>query len=140
MSTTASTTRSGSPTTPDLPRRPTACRVGLVLGLVLLLGGTVPALDVGFDGTPWDTVVLAVGLLSPTITIAALAMLPAAWRGGRDALRVSIGLQLVAVLPAVPPFLHEPGQLPLAAPISAAIGIGLNLLSAWLISRALPSA
>ena len=116
-------------------RRPIVLRIGLVLAIVLSLGGAIPAVfEIGFDGTGWDVVVVLVAIVSPLILVATIVLVPFAWRGRRAPSLVIIALQLAAILPALPPYLHAPGQLPPEAAISATIGIALNIISAALIA------
>lgn len=115
-------------------RRPAALHAGLILAVLLLVGGTIPALlDIGFDGTAWDVVVVLVAIVSPAILVATIVLLPFAWNGRRTPSITVVALQLVAVLPALPPYLHAPGELPPEAGIAATIGIALNLVAAALI-------
>ena len=117
-------------------RRPVLLRIGLVLAALLCLGGTIPAVfDIGFDGTSWDVVVVLVAIASPAILVATVVLLPFAWNGRRGS-SIAIGaLQLVGILPAIPPYLHAPGELPPEASIFATIGIALNLVAVVLIMR-----
>lgn len=115
--------------------RLTLVRVGLVLAVLLSIGGAIPAVfDIGFDGTGWDVVVVIVAIVSPLILVATVALVPFAWNGRRTPALVIAALQLAAILPALPPYLHAPGQLPPEAAISATIGIALNLVTATLIA------
>jgi hypothetical protein len=125
-----------STTTPvQVARRPVILRIGLVLAALLAVGGTIPAVfDIGFDGTGWDVVVVLVAIISPLILVATVVLLPFAWRGRRAPSLTIIGLQLAAILPALPPYLHAPGELPPEAAISATIGIALNLVAVALIA------
>lgn len=115
--------------------RPVSLRIGLVLSALLAVAGALPALDIGFDGSGWDVVVVLVAIWSPAIAAATLVLVPFAWKGRRGPAIGVIVLQLAAILPALPPFLHAPGVLPIVAPISAAVGIALNLLAAFLVAR-----
>lgn len=110
-------------------------RIGLVLAALLTVAGAVPAVaEIGFDGTPWDVVVVLVAIGSPLIAIATLVLVPLAWHGRRGPSIGVIVLQLLAILPALPPYLHAPGELPAIAAISATIGIGLNVLALTLVA------
>lgn len=126
-----------TPTRPTaVPTRRRSLRIGLVLAALLAVGGAVPAVaEIGFDGTGWDAVVVLVAIVSPAIAVATLVLVPLAWHGRRGPAVAVIALQLAAILPAVPPFLHAPGELPASASISAAIGIALNLLAVALVWR-----
>ncbi len=115
--------------------RPIPLRIGLILAAVLTVGGALPAvLDIGFDGSGWDIVVVLVAVASPIIALATLVLVPLSWNGRRGTSIGIIALEIAAILPALPPFFHAPGELPAAAPISAAIGITLNLLTVGLIA------
>lgn len=124
----------------QVARRPVALRAGLVLSVLLALGGTIPAVfDIGFDGTGWDAVVVVVAIVSPLILVATLVLLPSAWRGRRTPALAIAALQIAAILPALPPYLHAPGQLPPEAAISATVGIVLNLFAVALIVLGAPA-
>lgn len=119
----------------QVARRPVVLRIGLILAALLALGGTIPAIfEIGFDGTGWDVVVVLVAIVSPLILVGTVVLLPFAWKGHRAPSLAIIGLQLAAILPALPPYLHAPGELPPEAAISAAIGITLNLIAVVLIA------
>lgn len=116
-------------------RRPAVLRAGLILAVLLSVGGTIPAIfDIGFDGTGWDVVVVLVAIVSPLILVVTVVLVPFAWKGRRSPSLAIMALQAAAILPALPPYLHAPGELPPEAAISATIGIVLNLIAVVLIA------
>lgn len=127
-------TTSIPPTSTTTPAaRPVPLRIGLVLCAVLLVAAAVPSLDVGFDGTGWDVVVVVLAVLVPAAAVATVVLVPFAWRGRRRPALAVAWIQLASLLQSVPPLLLPAGVLPGAA--YAAIGAGalLTLVAAALV-------
>ena len=112
-------------------RRAVPLRIGLVLATLLAVAGAVPALMVGFDGSAWDPIVIAV--VSGGVALGTLAMVAFAWNGRRGPCIAIIALQLVSILPALPAFLLPAEETGAGAIIGAVIGIALALAACALI-------
>ncbi|THG28539.1 hypothetical protein [Naasia lichenicola] len=118
-------------------RRPISLRIGLILGVVLLVASAIPAVsDIGFDGSGMDVVVVLLAILMPAMALAAIVLVPFAWSGRRRPSLAFVILQLVSLVPSLPPIvLAVSGQIPVV--VLAAVGIGalLTVLSAVLVGR-----
>ncbi len=112
--------------------RPGLVRTGVVIALVLSIAAAVPAVMVGFDGSGWDGVVIAVAVLSAGTALATLVLAWWAWRGVRPAALAIAVLQLVGVLPALPAFFLPADEVG-GAILFASAGILANVLAAALI-------
>lgn len=118
------------------PTRPTVLRIGLVLAAVLAVLDAIPALDVGFDGSGWDVVVVLVAVVAVLVLLGTLVLGVPAWRGNRRAALVVAVLAVVATLPTLPAFvLAATGEIPPVAAVAAGVGLLLQALAAGLILR-----
>ncbi|MDN5725994.1 MAG: hypothetical protein L0G99_08710 [Propionibacteriales bacterium] len=117
------------------PQRPRTLRTGLVLSLLLLVVGAIPAVtDFGLDGSAWDVVVIIAAVIAPSMAIATLLLVPFAWNGKPGPAWAIALIQMASVPFAIPAFLlFGNGEVPLAAPLSATVGALLNLLAAALV-------
>jgi hypothetical protein len=116
--------------------RPRTLRIGLLLAAVLAVANAIPALDVGFDGSGMDVVVVVVAVLAALVLLGTLVLGVPAWRGNRRAALVVAVLALVAILPSLPAFaLVATGEIPAVAAVAAGVGLLLQVLAAVLILR-----
>lgn len=128
MSTTASTTTTF---------RPGLLRTGLVLGTLIQLSAVPPAtFEIGLDGSAWDVLVVFLAIFAPVVALASLILTVLAWKGAPAPCRWFTILQFISILQCLPAFvLFFVDGLPLIAPITSVIGIGLILLAVFLVSK-----
>lgn len=110
------------------PRRLALLRVGLIIATVFALLGVLPSLDMGFDGSAWDVVLVVFAILSAVVALGTIACLILGWSGRPGAAIAACVLQVISLIPSLPAFFlprHEttaegPG------PLLAVIGIVLT--------------
>lgn len=86
------------------PPRLGLLRTGLVIGAVFGVLGLGPLLDMGFDGSGWDIVLVVFAALAVVVAIGSIACLVLGWHGRRGPALWMIALQVVAVVPSLPAF------------------------------------
>jgi signal transduction histidine kinase len=110
-------------------------RTGLVAGAVLLVLAAVQGLDVHPDvaGRPVDPLAVVVAAGSAALAVVDLALLPAAWRGGRRSATGSAVVLLLGILPSLPAFLLPAGVVPPDGVLAATVGALLHASATTLV-------
>lgn len=123
-------------------RRLGLLRAGLIVATVFALLGVLPSLDMGFDGSAWDTVLIVFAILSALVALGAIACLILGWNGRRGAAIAAIVLQVISLIPSLPAFFlprHETtaeGPGPLLAVIGIILTAGVIALILFGLRRA----
>ena len=113
-------------------------RIGLVLGALLLLAALPGALDVGFDGSGMDVVVVAIAILSAGAAIAMVVCVFLAWRGRRGPIIGAIIALAVSVATSLPALvLVATGAIPLEVLIPVGVGVVATVVALVLVATGL---
>lgn len=110
-------------------RRLGPLRAGLIIATVFALLGVLPSLDMGFDGSAWDVVLIVFAVLSILVLLGSIACLILGWNGRRRAAIAACVLQVVSLIPSLPVFFlprHE----------TTAEGPGPLLAVVWIVLTA----
>lgn len=128
-------TASTAPAAPSAPRndRPILLRTGIVLAIVTALVSLPQAVLIGFDGSGWDVIVVAIAVFTVAIAVATLALAPFAWKGGRRAAIAIAALQIVALLPSLPAFILPIEEVGPGGVIGASVGVVIAVAIAVII-------
>lgn len=86
------------------PRRLGMLRTGLIIATVFALLGVLPSLDMGFDGSFWDVVLITFAILSALVAIAAIVCLVLGWNGRRGPAIAACLVQVISLIPSLPAF------------------------------------
>ena len=119
------------------PRRPALLRIGLILCALLAVLSAIPAVaEIGFDGSAWDILVVAMAIVLPLIALATVALVPIAWRGRRRPALAIVWMQAVLLLQLVVPLiLFATGEVPLPAVIAATISAAITAMAMVLVVK-----
>jgi len=119
------------------PRTRLLQKIGIVLAALLALGSLPTALQIGFDGSGWNPVVVIIAVLTLGIAIATLVLAPFAWRGGRRSAITIIVLLAVSILPALPAFFLPSNEVPVWGVLVASVGTVLTVVAIVLVASGL---
>lgn len=110
------------------PRRLGMLRTGLVIGAIFGLLGVLPSLDMGFDGSGWDVVLIVFAILSVLVAIAAIICAVVGWHGRRGAAITACIVQVISLIPSLPAFFlpHHETTAEGPGPTLAIVGIVLT--------------
>lgn len=110
-------------------------RTGLVLAAVFGVLGLAPLLDLGFDGTGWDVVLVVFAVLAVIVAAGCIAGAVWGWNGRRGPAILSVGLLIVSIVPSLPafflPIVETTAEGP--GPLLAGIGLVITLAVVTLI-------
>lgn len=109
-------------------RRLGLLRAGLIIAAVFALLGVLPSLDMGFDGSAWDVVLIVFAVLSVVVLLGSIACLILGWNGRRAAAISACVLQVISLIPSLPAFFlpHHETTAEGPGPLIAVVGIVLT--------------
>ncbi len=123
-------------------RRLGLLRAGLIIAAIFALLGVGPSLDLGFDDTVWDTVLIVFAILSGVAALGTIICLILGWNGRPGAAIAAIVLLVISLIPSIPAFFlpgHETtaeGPGPFLAVTGIVVGAGIIALILFGLRRA----